>query len=147
MTSVLRISEAASLALHTAVLLAANRGRVVSTVDIASVLGVSEAHLSKVLQRLNHAGLVDSVRGPRGGFVLARDPEQTSLLAVYEAVAGPLGEAECLLERTICGGGSECILGGLLHSVNQEVKGYLARTKIAQLTRVYKGQPCLGVER
>jgi Rrf2 family nitric oxide-sensitive transcriptional repressor len=63
MPTVLRMSDAASLALHGMVILAEAPERRVSARAIASELDASEAHLAKVLQRLARAGLVESVRG------------------------------------------------------------------------------------
>lgn len=136
MAVLLRISEAASLALHTVVLLAAEPGRVVSTGEIASTLRVSAAHLAKVLQRLAKAGLVRSIRGPKGGFILGRAGEEITLLEVYEAVEGPLVLSDCLFSEPICSG-ERCILGGLLEEVNDRVRGYLAETRISELDNVY----------
>ena len=62
----IKISEASSLAIHAMVFLAAKPGEKLSTSYIASEIKVSEAHLSKVLQRLNKVGLVVSSRGPSG---------------------------------------------------------------------------------
>ena len=57
----MRISEAASLALHTMALLAAEPDKLLSAAAAAGALGASEAHLAKVLGRLAHVGLVESV--------------------------------------------------------------------------------------
>lgn len=135
--NVLRISEAASLALHTVVMLAARPDRPVSTPEIASVFRVSEAHLAKVLQRLSRAGLVRSVRGPKGGFFLEREADELTLLDVYEAIEGPLPSSECLLGSPICGG-EKCILGELLGSLNREVRDYLAGTTLSDLTGAFE---------
>jgi Rrf2 family protein len=132
MASVVKISEAASLAMHTVCVLAADHQRVLATRDIADRLHVSEAHLSKVLQRLNRAGFVESVRGPKGGFHAAPDADEASLLAVFEAIEGPLDTRECLLEETICGG--RCILGPLLQDLNARVREHLAGARVADLT-------------
>ncbi len=140
MSRVLKISEAASLALHTMVLLAARPQRTQATRDIAALLGVSEAHLAKVLQRLARAGLVTSQRGPRGGFSLARDPGQINLLEVYEAVEGPLQERSCLLGQPVCGG--NCLLGGLLHKVADEVSQYFSQTRLSDLAQAFGGEDC-----
>lgn len=140
MTSVLKISEAASLALHTMVLLAARPGKTMSNRDIAGLLKVSEAHLAKVLQRLGRAGLVTSQRGPKGGFSLGRDSREISLLAVYEAVEGPLESKSCLLGKPVCGGA--CILGGLLHKVGSEVSDYFAQTRLSDLTFPMPSEEC-----
>ena len=137
MATVLRISDAASLAMHTMALLAAEPGRVRTTHEIAEGLKVSEAHLSKVLQRLTHQGLVKSVRGPKGGFKLEREREDLKLLEVYEAIEGRLESSNCLLEVQSCNG-ELCILGALLDQVNREVREYLAGTKLSQLTQVFR---------
>ena len=139
MPSVLKISEAASLALHTVVFLAAHPDQPESTRAIASILGVSEAHLSKVLQRLTRAGLVRSTRGPRGGFTLARSSEEMTLLEVYEVMEGALTQSQCLLSKPVCGERG-CILGGLLIAIDQQVSDYLAQTKVFELAdRFRKG--------
>ena len=138
MTSVLRISEAASIGMHTMGVLADHPEELFSTGRIAELLDVSEAHLSKVLQRLTHAGLVRSVRGPRGGFALARDSGAVTLLDVYEAIDGPLHRSGCLLGRAACVGRG-CILGGLVASVNEEVGRYLRETRLSELKGAFAG--------
>ena len=102
MANVLRISEAATLALHTLALLAARPGVILSTHKIAARLDASEAHLAKVLQRLARMGLVRSIRGARGGFVLGREPADVTLLEAYEAIDGPLRPSTCLMGHRVC---------------------------------------------
>ena len=136
MSHILKISEAASLALHAVVFLAAKPGRLVPTKEIASTLHLSEAHLSKVLQRLARAGLVRSIRGPKGGFTLGKPCDRISLLDVYEAIEGPFVSSNCLLDSPVCGG-EQCILGGLLETANKLVEEYLAGTKLSELNHVY----------
>jgi Rrf2 family protein len=131
MATMLKISEAASLALHTMALLATSQGTTRATWEIAKTLRVSEAHLAKVLQRLGRAGLVKSQRGPGGGFSLGRAPESISLLEVYEATEGPLDPPGCLLGRPACNG--TCILGGLLDQVAAEIRTYFAQTRLSDL--------------
>lgn len=133
----LRISTAASLALHAIILLAANCNRTLSTKKIAAKLRASEAHLSKVLQRLGKAGLVEATRGPKGGFCLARPGGDISLLEVYEAIEGPLQDSVCLLGEPVCQG-EKCILGGLLETVNRQVREYLGGTTLSDLAGVYE---------
>jgi Rrf2 family protein len=127
----LRISEAASLALHAMVLLAAQSGGAMSTKQIGERLRVSDHHLSKVMQRLGRAGLVESSRGPKGGFRLARRGSAITLLEIYEAVEGRLSGSTCLLNRPACQGG--CALGGLVNILGHDVREYLARTKLGDL--------------
>ena len=137
MTHPIKISEAASIALHTMVYLAGHKDRTVGRKEIASVIRGSEAHLAKVLQRLVKAGLVTSRTGPGGGFVLKRASEFISLLDVYEAIEGPIKETQCLLGQPVCNG--RCILGGLLGSINREVRDYFSKTRLSDFERTFQG--------
>ena len=137
MASVLRISEAASLALHTVTCLSSSSGKPIAAKDVAERLGVSEAHLSKVLQRLSKAGIVRSTRGPHGGFRLARNANDVTLLDVFEAIEGPMGRETCLLKRRVCLDG--CMLGNLMEDVTEQVRGRLAGTRLADLSDRFGG--------
>ena len=136
MSKVLRVSDAAALALHAMVFLARNGERKISVPGMADRLDASQAHLSKVLQRLGKAGYVRSARGPTGGFELVRPAEEVTLLEVYEAIEGPLGDVDCLFPSRVCGS-DRCILGSLIGDVNREVREYLSRTRISEVTDVY----------
>jgi Rrf2 family protein len=141
MSNVIRISEAASMALHAMVLLACEgEQRTLSSKKLASVLGRSEAHLSKVLQRLVKAGLIGSTRGPKGGFALKRPAGEISLLDTYEAIEGPLEETKCLLGQPICRRG-KCILGDLLNKVDREAREYLSANRLSDLKWVLESKP------
>ena len=131
MSEILKISEAASLALHTMVYMVENQGKKVTTAFVAASLNASEAHLSKVLQRLAKVGLVKSIRGPKGGFILGKQPQTITLLDVFEAIEGPFQPNDCLLDTPVCAG--QCILGDLLGDINRQVREYLAGKRLDQL--------------
>ncbi len=137
MSHLLNLSEATSIAMHAMVYLAANEDTPCSTSKVGSSLQLSEAHLAKVFQRLGKVGLVRSIRGPGGGFMLARERSGITLLEVYEAIEGPFLPADCLMDKSVCKG-SHCILGGLLQLLNKEMEAHLSNTKISDLTGVYK---------
>ena len=127
MNSIIQISEAASLALHSLALLAATPERSLTVKDITQKTQVSEAHLSKVMQRLAKAGLVKSTRGPKGGFILGDSGLSTSLLTIFEAIEGPVVEAACLIPAKKCPF-RHCLFGGLLDKMTVDFKEYM-RTK------------------
>jgi len=133
----MKISEASTLALHATVYLAANPGRMVSTGEMAERLNVSEAHLSKVMQRLTKAGFLKSIRGPKGGFMLSRESESISLLDIYEAIEGPVTQDKCLLGSPVCTG-TMCILCDLIEKVGHETRDYLAAATLAALAETFK---------
>ena len=136
MQNFINISEAASLALHTAVFLAHNGGEAMPTNRIAARLQVSEAHLAKVMQRLGKAGVVNGRRGPGGGFTLARDPDQITLLDVFEGAEGPINLPSCLYSEPICQG--DCLMGGLLVKLGNQVLDYFKNTRLSDLGHVYR---------
>jgi Rrf2 family iron-sulfur cluster assembly transcriptional regulator len=135
--AMLKISEAASLALHTASLLAAYPQRRLTTGEIAQLFNVSEAHLSKVLQRLAKQNLVKSNRGPTGGFTLGKPADTISLLAIYEATEGPFKWDKCLLGHPACPVG-HCLLGDMLETINDRFYDYMSKTRLADAANHFK---------
>jgi Rrf2 family protein len=138
MSSIIKISEAASIALHAMVLLAREREVGMNARKMAEVIQVSEAHLAKVLQRLARADLVASSRGPRGGYFLNGRPDEITLLSVYEAVEGDLDAAGCLFAVPVCRG-DDCIFGNLLKEKSEEIRRYMEEKTLDELTSIYGG--------
>ena len=62
-------------------------GALAGAAEVADRLGVARRGLEPVLQALSRAGLLDSLRGPRGGYRLARRPRDVTLTEVIAAVA------------------------------------------------------------
>ncbi len=141
MSGVVKFTEASSIALHTMAVLAADPDRHVTVREVAALLPISENHLAKVLQRLARAGLVESVRGPGGGFSLRGDPARITLLDVHEAIEGRLDVAACLFSPPKCCGG--CVLGDALRKANALVRDRLARTRLADVAHLIALPPAL----
>lgn len=136
MSNFIKISEATSIAFHTAAYLAQNTGRLVSSREIARRLGASENHLSKVLQRLAHSGIVQSTRGPNGGFRIRTPWEKIRLIEIYEAIEGPIAPGRCLLDLSFCKG-NKCSLGGIVHRTDEAMRKYLAGTTLAEMAKSF----------
>jgi Rrf2 family transcriptional regulator, nitric oxide-sensitive transcriptional repressor len=146
MGSILKISNAATLAIHTTVLMAEDASHPFTVSSVASHLKVSEAHLSKVMQRLSRADLVDATRGPKGGYRLRSDASEITLLHVYEAIEGPLTDTKCLLGSPVCSG-NKCVLGDLTEMINWRVRQYLTQTRLSDLKGVFGGMAALWGEK
>jgi Rrf2 family protein len=132
MPGILKISEAASLALHTLIHLVKNKNRMVSVKEIAAALDRSEFHLSKVMQRLVRAGYMESVRGPRGGFKLVDPWEEITFLQIFEAIEGPLDLSPCIAGTPMCNV-KQCIFGDLVKKMNHEFKEYMSNARLKDL--------------
>lgn len=144
MASLLHISDAASLALHTGALLAYYHPNRVTTHAVAEALSASEAHLSKVLQRLARHDIVRSIRGPHGGFTLNKAPQEITLLQVYEAIEGPLDSRICLQGTPVCEI-SHCIMGHILRDIYAEVHAYLSGHTLAHVAPLAESLPSLAL--
>jgi len=105
---------------------------IVTTKDIAGILGASSAHLAKILKTLEHTGYVHSTRGPAGGFQLAGDADEITLMDIYMAIEGPVEKDGCLLASSACEG-DKCIFGEILGSLDKQFRENLANTKLSEL--------------
>jgi Rrf2 family iron-sulfur cluster assembly transcriptional regulator len=88
------------------------------------------------MQRLNRVGLVESLRGPGGGYRLGRSREKITLLEIVETIDGPLERSTCIMPVKTCRGAG-CVLGDLLADVNDMVRDYLGDTKLSELEGTY----------
>jgi len=131
MPRALNISEAAAIALHTMAVLSLEPEKSMTTREISSKLSGSEAHLSKVLQRLAKAGFVSAKSGPRGGYALSLPPQAINMLEVFEAIDGPI-DTYCTQTPSVCDGHS-CVFGQLVAAVNKQVRDYLGGIRLSEL--------------
>jgi Rrf2 family protein len=131
MSEIVQVSEAVSLAFHGLGLLALRGGRM-SVREMAEAIGVSEAHLAKVFQRLSKGGLVHSTRGPGGGFIQAREAGEISLYEVYVLIEGEPREGSCLLDCEKCPFG-KCLFEGLLGKMKREFVEYLKGKRLLDI--------------
>lgn len=98
-------SQTVEYALRAVVFLASEAPKACTTDQIATATLVPKAYLSKVLQNLSRAGIVNSQRGVGGGMTLAQVPDKLTILEVVNAVE-PIGRIQ------------ECPLGLKSHGVN-----------------------------
>ncbi len=140
MASLIRVSDAASLALHAMAVLAAS-SKFVSARAIAKTLRVSEAHLAKVMGRLERAGFIRGKRGPSGGFELARPSDRVTLSDIYEVMEGEIRARCCFLAHPACQ--RRCIFGSLLSEMDQRIRDHFARTRLSDVSVLFSG-PALG---
>ncbi len=137
MQGLLNIPESLSIAIHVCLWIADGGRAFQPSVRIARELGFSYHHFAKVVQRLVHAGVLETGRGPRGGIRLARDPRAINLLDVYTAAGGePLRPHRCLLNPSICKGHA-CALGRLIENENDRFHKTMRQTTLAGLARSF----------
>lgn len=126
------ISQTAEYALRSMVYLGSQIGQPVTTQRIAAATRVPVGYLSKVLQALGRAGLVDAQRGLKGGYALARPVDKLTILEVINAV-DPLERITCCPLGLPAHGGRLCSLHRRLDEALGLIESLYAKTTIEQL--------------
>lgn len=105
--------------------------------DIAEALDVPRNYLSKILHVLARKGLLNSQRGPHGGFELATSAEELPLAEVVASFEPDLLSAEerCLLGRGRCSDTDPCAAHDRWKDVAQRIRTFFRNTSVADLGR------------
>ena len=107
--------------------------------ETVSARRVAESHnlppelAAKVLQGLKKSEIVETRKGIRGGYRLARAPEEIRITDVIESVEGPLALVECMLDDNTCNLTSTCSVRTPLTRVHERVLATLADLTLAQI--------------
>ncbi len=100
---------------------------------IATALDAPANYLGKTLQTLASAGVLDSQRGPGGGFRLARAADAMTVADVIGVVEEPKGSGMCLLGDQRCSGVAPCAAHVRWEAARREAAEPFRRTTIADL--------------
>ncbi|OGI23283.1 MAG: hypothetical protein A2255_06195 [Candidatus Melainabacteria bacterium RIFOXYA2_FULL_32_9] len=130
MPGILKFSEGISISIRAMLYLLSEEDKLISVKEIATILNVSEGHLAKVMQQLAKEKLIDSVRGPKGGFKLKKSGKEIKLIEIYEIIEGPFQVKDCVF-NPICEG--DCSLRKLVVSANEKFFNYFKNTTLEEL--------------
>ena len=83
----------------------------ISIKEISERQGISFSYLEQILHKLGKAGLIDSVRGPAGGYLLARKPSELTIGDIVRVLEGPIALSHCLEpgESAECYQADDCV--------------------------------------
>ncbi len=104
----------------------------VALVDISRRQNLSLSYLEQLFAQLRRHGLVRGVRGPGGGYCLARTPEEISVADVILAVEQPVDATACAGEED-CDGGERCLTHDLWAELSGQIQNFLAGISLAAL--------------
>ena len=101
--------------------------------DIAKREHISERYLEQIILSLKAAGLVNSTRGARGGFILARPPSQIRLIEVMQVSEGSIAPVECVSAPEVCSHASLCVTRDIWSEMKRAMNGILESTTLQDL--------------
>lgn len=100
---------------------------------IAQRQNISNKYLEQLIAMLKTAGLVRSVRGPHGGYVLATPPAEVKLSNVFRALEGPVFTVECIDNENVCSNNADCATRKLWMQMNDALLGVLENKTLQDL--------------
>jgi len=102
--------------------------------------GVSGKYIHQLMLALKHAGLVRTVRGPRGGYELAKPADGITAYDVVWVLEGPPVPVECVTDPAACERAGACVTRDLWCEVAAAVEGVLRAATLAELARRARAQ-------
>lgn len=107
---------------------------------LAEETSIPEKYLAKIIQDLRRSGLIRSVRGPHGGYLLSGPPSEVTVLDVWEALEGPLCPVDCLENPAQCELLDECVTREVWSQVRDAVSGVLKSVTLEALAEKYEAK-------
>jgi Rrf2 family cysteine metabolism transcriptional repressor len=102
---------------------------------IAERQNISVKYLEQLMSMLRSAGFVRSVRGSKGGYVLARPGDQIRLHEVFRSLEGPVTTTECTADGDVCERSADCIARDIWLQVETAVHDVLSAITLADLIK------------
>jgi Rrf2 family iron-sulfur cluster assembly transcriptional regulator len=119
----------ADLALH------GGGDRAVPLQDVAGRQEISLSYLEQLFARMRRAGLVSGVRGPGGGYRLARPSHAVTIAEIIAAVNEPIKATRCEegSMKSCIGRSGRCIAHGLWQEMGDRIQGFLSSVSLADV--------------
>lgn len=112
--------------------------QMVSIKELTTHLDIPYHFLGKILQRLTHEGLLVSLKGPTGGFALAKPARNITLFDVVNAIDGSSFKSQCVLGFPDCSGKNPCSVHSTWGKMRDDVYEMLVGRNIAEMAKDMK---------
>jgi Rrf2 family protein len=106
--------------------------------DIAERQGISVKYLEQLVIPLKKAGYVKSMRGPKGGYVLARSPKRITVGEVVAVLEGGVSLTDCIEDPDICEKSNSCLTRGLWEDATKAVYDTLNSVTLSEMIETAK---------
>ncbi len=101
--------------------------------EISESQDVSVAYLEQILNKLRRAGLIKSVKGPGGGYLLTREPIEISIASILKELEGPVAITSCLDPEEGCSRVEGCVTHLLWRSLGAKIEAFLETITLQNL--------------
>ncbi len=101
--------------------------------DIAESQQISEKYISRLIIELRRAALVRSIRGSKGGYRIAKAPEEITLLEVLEVMEGPVSIVDCVRKPEQCCRVALCPTRDIWERVNNDIRSSMSKVTLREI--------------
>ena len=101
--------------------------------EVAETTGIPLPTVTRVLKMLSKGELLESQRGPQGGYSLTKSAKEISVAKVIETMEGPISLTECASDNCGCSYESYCAVGKPWQKINKAVKEVLENINLAEM--------------
>ncbi|MCL4475092.1 MAG: Rrf2 family transcriptional regulator [Nitrospirae bacterium] len=101
--------------------------------EISERQDVSVAYLEQILNKLRRAGLIRSVKGPGGGYLLTKDPGGVNIASILKELEGPVAITSCLDPEEGCARVEGCVTHLLWRSLGAKIEAFLETITLRDL--------------
>ncbi len=117
----------------------------ISIKEIAERQGISFSYLEQILHKLCKAGLIESVRGPAGGYLLARKPSELTIGDIVRVLEGPIALSHCLEPGELgdCYQADDCVARMVWAKVGAKIEEALDSISFRDLLQQHQKDPLL----
>ena len=109
--------------------------RLHAAAELAGAMGVAAPTAAKILKMLARADLLVSVRGAKGGYMLARPSAKITIADLIDALEGPIALTECSAVAGLCSVEDSCAVRGNWQRINRVVRDALSQVTLADLAQ------------
>jgi Rrf2 family protein len=106
-----------------------------SMTEISKHQGIPMKYLEQIIIPLKKANLVTSVRGPKGGHMLARPPDEISLWDILVLLESRMALVDCLADGGVCPNTSTCPIRPVWAEAHRAMKNVLKKTTLTQVLK------------
>ena len=112
----------------------------ISIKGLSDKLDISFHFLTKILQELTAANLLESMKGPKGGVRLSRPGSEITLKEVVEAIDGPAIFTECVLGLPGCGHDKPCPMHDMWEGTRDKINQVFKTTSLQDMSKEGKAK-------
>ena len=129
----MQFSKTTTYALRILTVMASNPEKMHTSISLNELLEIPKKYLQRLLTDLSRSGIIKSIQGRNGGFLLARDAKKITVASIVDAVEGLNDEVSCFFGFEKCALEKPCSMHDVWAKTHKDIISLLKSTKLSDL--------------